>query len=171
MKAPSKHVLIYRRVDFHRPSWATGWLERPFYSVAINRPEGFIQTTFWEGSQCDGSPIGNDPEKYLQTARYAGYGTDVERMAIENDLLHSFLSERAGFPFSCALYGSATKRWFPWWEQEEAAVFAMQRLLNAGALSAHEAAALTLYAHWVRPGTDTPALADEARAWMQELLP
>lgn len=127
-------------------------------------------TAFWDGSTCEGAVQGNDPDQYTSTARYAGYGDALGRMAIENDLLHSFLAERAGFPFSCALYGTAHKRWFPWWQHEESSVFALQRLLNAGTLSVHERAALALYCEWTRPRCTLESLTADARVWLARFV-
>jgi hypothetical protein len=87
---------------------------------------------------------------------------------VENDLLHSWLAERCGLPFSPALWGTAHKRWYPGWEAEESIVFGFQCLINGGELSDWHMLAVTRYIKWVRPKTTLTPLVAEARAWLAQ---
>lgn len=139
-----------------------------WYSIQADYERGFIETRFKDGTVCVGSHVGNDPETYAETARRAGYGDNVCKMAVQNDLLHSWLSERAGMPFSPALWGTAHKRWYPAWEAEERVVFGMQCLLNGGEVSEWHMSAIEQYLKWVRPKTTLDELVNEARAWLRQ---
>lgn len=141
---------------------------RQWFSVEADYKRGYVETRFSDGTICVGSHEGNDPEQYAETALRAGYGDDVQRMACENDLLHSWLSERAGMPFSPALWGTAHKRWYPFWEDEERIVFAMQCLLNNGTLTQWHWAGVEQYLKWVRPKTTVEDLVAEARTWLRQ---
>lgn len=144
--------------------WPAGW-----FTIAVDYDEGYIETRFDDGTVCRGSHVGNDPEQYAATARRAGYGEDVKRMAVENDLLHTFLSTRAGMPFSPALWGTAHRRWWPWWEAEEAAVYGLQCLLHGGNVEQWHWDALGLYARWCRPSTNIESLVAEATEWLSQV--
>lgn len=142
----------------------------PLVSIVVDYAEGYIETRFDDGTVCRGSHVQGTPEKdaaYAETARRAGYGTDVRLMAVENDLLHTFLCTRAGMPFSPALWGTAHQRWWPWWEAEEAAVFALQCLLHGVKPERWHYDALDLYLKWVRPSANVASLVPEAREWLQ----
>lgn len=138
-----------------------------WYSLVVDPENGYIETRFDDGTVCQGSPVGNDQASYASTAERAGYGANVNLMAVENDLLHSFLAERAGMPFSPTLWGTAHKRWWPWWEAEEAAVFALQCLLHSGTLEQWHLEALELYVKWCRPEVTIMGLVEEARFWLE----
>jgi hypothetical protein len=142
-----------------------------WFSVRADYRRGYVETCFHDGTMCVGSHEGNDPEQYAETARRAGYGDDVRRMACHNDLLHSWLAERAGLPFSPALWGTAHQRWYPGWEAEESVVFGLQCLLHGGQLSDWHMLAVARYIKWLRPKTTLTPLVAEARAWLAQFEP
>lgn len=144
-------------------------VEPKLFMLAIDYDAGYIETRFFDRSICRGSHVGNDEESYLATARRIGYGDNVRLMAIENDALHSFVCLRAGLPFSPALWGTAHRRWWPGWEQEEACAFTLQWLLHGGNPDQWHLEQLAHYLRWARPKTTIDELVAQARAWLDDL--
>lgn len=142
------------------------------FTIHVDYADGYVETRFYDGSKCVGShlqPTAADDDAYARTAHRTGYGDNVELMAVENDLLHSFVSIRAGMPFSPALWGTAHNRWWAGWAEEENWVYALQCLLHKGTLLDFHRAAIENYVKWTRPKTTVEALVEEAREWLAEV--
>lgn len=94
---------------------------------------GYTETVFADGSLVPAYPDGT-PEQRLTSLRL-GYGDDLARMCREHEVLHTWLCERFGLPYSPTLWAVAhgqqagcAPRWAQ--EQEEALVLAFQACLN-----------------------------------------
>lgn len=134
----------------------------------VDYGQGRIETYFWDGSVCIGLP--QSDEQYEATARELGYGNDTRLMCVHNDALHAFVCRRVGLPLCPVLYGSAHKRWWPWWNEEDNVVLAIQALLNGMDLPVWRTKALEQYVHWARPKTTVEELLVEARDWLDSLV-
>ena len=97
---------------------------------------GFTETRFPDGTRVPAYPSGL-PEQ-AQMSRRLGYGADVMRMCREHEVLHTWLCELFGLPYSPTLWAVAHDNaggCAPDWAQreEEALVLSFQAYLNGAA--------------------------------------
>lgn len=90
-------------------------------------------TIFEDGTRVHAAPHHNDEQR--QTARRLGYGDDLAAMCREHEVLHTWLCERFGMPYSHTLWAVAHDQGpgcLPIHHQhgEEALVLAFQAYLN-----------------------------------------
>ena len=114
----------------------------PFKNTLVNLTleTGYVETLFPEDdTKCPSIPQYNTPE--IKTAEELGYGTrmeDVKRMTIEHEILHTFLCESCGLPYSPTLWSVAHNQdrsvegVIDIWRQyeEEALILSFQKYLN-----------------------------------------
>src|SRR5690348_11324108 len=94
---------------------------------------GYTETIFRDGSLVPAYPTGLADQ--MQTAHQLGYGDDLSRMCREHEILHTWLCEQFGLPYSPTLWAVAhgqTQGSAPIWAQqeEEALVLSFQASLN-----------------------------------------
>lgn len=76
--------------------------------------------------------IMGDDEEYRAIARWAGYGDDWKRYAIEHELTHHWLADRLGWEWSWSLHDNPPQPWPAHVAWEEHIVNRLQRLARAG---------------------------------------
>lgn len=102
----------------------------------VNLSDRWTETVFHDGTRVVAVP--EDDAEYFALAAGLGYGTDVEALSQEHELLHTFLAERLTGGASPTLWavahGQQEGTCAPVWEQEEeeAMVLAFQRFLRGG---------------------------------------
>lgn len=84
--------------------------------------------TLSDGKTITAAPQDNDD--YRARAEALGYGDDTERMSREHEVCHALLCQWIGLRESPTLRGVADGQYWPHWRDEEAAVLALQKLLN-----------------------------------------
>jgi hypothetical protein len=94
---------------------------------------GFTETRFADGTRVPAYPTGL-PEQ-AELSRRLGYGADVMRMCREHEVLHTWLCELFGLPYSPTLWAVAHENaegCAPDWAQreEESLVLSFQAYLN-----------------------------------------
>lgn len=86
----------------------------------VNCAPGYTETCYYDGTKVTAAP--EDTEKYRKNAVLFGYGTDIEALSREHEILHTFLAEKLGFGSSPTLWAVAHGQGddvAPIWEQEE----------------------------------------------------
>jgi hypothetical protein len=107
---------------------------------------GFTETVFPDGTRVPAYPTGCPDQ--LDMAEKLGYGPDLARMCREHEILHTWLCELFGLPYSPTLWavahgqaeGCAPVRAQ---QEEESLVLAFQALLNDAAADSHVLKSLT----------------------------
>lgn len=93
--------------------------------------DNYTETRFYDNSRVP-ALANNDPES-LKTAKDLGY-KDTAKMSREHEILHTFLSEKCGLPYSPTLWSVAhdQENCIPVHVQyeEEAAILGFQKYLN-----------------------------------------
>lgn len=136
----------------------------------INWQVGRLLTTLPGGYECLAEP--QSDEHYRATAAELGYGDDLVSMAIDNDALHSWICWRAGQPHCPVLLGTSLKRWWPWWQQEDNVVLAIQALSRGRTvedLAFYRREALEQYVYWARPKAPVNAVVAVAESFLTSL--
>ena len=92
----------------------------------------FTDTIYPDGTHVPASP--EDSAYYRDMAQRLGYGADVAACCREHEILHTFLAEAQGLPYSPLLWAIAHQQEedIPLWqrESEEAVIIEFQRYLN-----------------------------------------
>lgn len=107
---------------------------------------GFTETVFRDGSRVPAYPTGLADQREI--GKRLGYGCDLARMCREHEVLHTWLCELFGLPYSPTLWAVAhgqAEGCAPLWAQqeEESLVLAFQALLNNAAADSHVLKSLT----------------------------
>lgn len=110
-----------------------------FRSCTVTVHADFIETRFNEdGSVSRFVPPLDEPD-FQAAARYAGYGDDPWRHAVEHDIAHAWLADALGWPHSWSVWSSAHgtahrpgRSWSQRVADEEHLVVSLQRYVNTG---------------------------------------
>jgi hypothetical protein len=88
-----------------------------------------LRHSFPDGKQLVACP--QDTDGYRATAKALGYDADLWRLCLDHELLHHFVAEYAGLPYSQSLYEAATNSNFgPLHWREEELVMNLQRAMH-----------------------------------------
>lgn len=77
---------------------------KPFNNAILTATEKRISVHFSDGHSNQLWFDGVDSEEYRAIARWAGYGEDWRRYAVEHDVVHCWLSDYLGEPWCDCLY-------------------------------------------------------------------
>ena len=92
----------------------------------------FTETIFPDGASVPAAPTSTD--YYCDMAHRLGYGSDLAACSREHEILHTFLAEAQGLPYSDVMWAIAhgTEGEIPLWQREceEGVVMDFQRYLN-----------------------------------------
>lgn len=97
-------------------------------TVDVDPHRGYVETLFDDKTSVPALPLYNPISLFY--SRDLGYGEDVKLMTIHNQILHTFLMESAGFPYSPTLWATAHQEpcEVEYWER--ALVLSFQKFLN-----------------------------------------
>jgi hypothetical protein len=103
-------------------------------TVLVDPNNGWCDTKFDDGTDVPAFP--NDDVSSRYTAQELGYGSDLVKMTLDHEFLHTFLCEKAGLPYSPTLWSVAHNHigsgCIPFSRQyeEEALVLSCQKYMN-----------------------------------------
>jgi hypothetical protein len=101
--------------------------------LEVDHADRYMETVFEDGSVAPARP--NFEPSDITRAHDLGYDGDTWQMTLDHELMHTWVAEMMGQPYSVILWNVAhggKNRWPPGGKEEEGYVTSMQRFLRLG---------------------------------------